>query len=430
MVTHMSTSQLVLIALASLSAVLAGSAPAAAREVPVSDLPGLRAALADARPGDVITLAAGRYDVDASLQCVTAGQASAPIVVRSASPLAAQLRVTTPEGFKVSAPFWRFEGLDVGGACADHDVCEHAFHLYGEADGTVIRGNSLHDFNAQIKSNGMPTGPGGAYPDDVVVEYNEIFDATPRDTANPVTKIDVVGGRRWVIRGNFIHDFTKAGGDNTSYAAFLKGDSREGLMERNLVYCTTAAPGSIETRVGLSLGGGGTAPEFCEDGLCTAEHEDGLLRNNVIARCSDVGIYVNKGARTRIHNNTLYQTSGIDVRFTATSADVGNNLLDGRIRTRDGATLTSGINLEEVAAVYLETAWVNPMAGDFRQLGDVSMFLDRGDPLADVPDDYCGRLRTGPYDLGAIEYDQVACDTRRPPIAAAGGAGTGGAGGA
>jgi high frequency lysogenization protein len=45
------------------------------------------------------------------------------------------------------------------------------------------------------------------------------------------------GGRRWQLRGNFIHDHAKGEGNGVSYAAFLKGNSRDGLIERNLVIC-------------------------------------------------------------------------------------------------------------------------------------------------------------------------------------------------
>ncbi len=413
------------LATVALAGLLAGRAEA--RTIAVGDVAALRAAVAAASPGDVLELAPGTYEIDQTIDCTRPGQATAPVVVRAATPLGAVLRVSVQEGFRVKAAYWRFEGLDVVGTCSTDDLCEHAFHLSGDADGVVLRGNRLRNFNAQVKSNGDPTGAGGRYPDDVVIEGNELFDEAARQTSNPVTKLDVVGGRRWVVRANHIHDFEKGGGDGISYGAFLKGHSMGGLFERNLVACESRGT-RTGTRIGLSFGGGGSSPDtICEEGTCTPEHDGGTLRNNIILRCSDVGVYVNKGARSRILANTLYLTTGIDVRFAETSAEVRNNVTDGRIRTRDGAVLMTGLNLEEVALGYLDLAFRNPGAADFAPVGDLSMMLDRGEPLADVTDDYCGHPRTGATnrvpDLGALELlPGPVCDTRRPPFDGGGGA--------
>ena len=61
---------------------------------------------------------------------------------------------------------------------------------------------------------------------------------------------------------------------------------------------------------------GGTGPDsICELGKCKPEHERGVMRNNLIVNCpADVGVYVNAGADTKILNNTLYNTTGIDMR--------------------------------------------------------------------------------------------------------------------
>src|SRR6185503_17783326 len=106
------------------------------------------------------------------------------------------------------------------------------------------------------------------YPDDVVITETQFYDTRPRQTSNPVTKLDVVGGRRWILSHNTFHDFEKAGGDGVSYAAFFKGNSRDGQMLFNRVTCAQAFTGG--TRIGLSLGGGGTGPDsICDDGTCT-----------------------------------------------------------------------------------------------------------------------------------------------------------------
>lgn len=380
----------------------------AAAVVPVATTAELVAAINGAAPGDVITLATGTYNVSQNLNCDIAGTANAPIVVRSAIPLGALIRFDTQEGFKVSARHWVFEDLDIQGVCASHSSCEHAFHVFGDADFLRIRGSRLRDFNAQVKSNRDPFVL--VFPDDVVIEGNELADTAARQTSLPVTKLDIVGGRRWIVRGNFIHDFEKGLGDHVSYAAFLKGNSRDGLFERNLVICERDFTGGV--RLGLSLGGGGSGPDsICEDGICTPEHQHGTLRNNLIVNCpEDVGIYLNAAADTRIYDNTLIASTGIDVRFSDSTADIRNNLVSGQIRNRDGGTSTQSGNLTGITIAQYQQWFADPLAADLT-LVDGSAFVDLAQPLANVPDDYCAKLRGAAPDRGAVEYAGPICDT-------------------
>ncbi len=47
----------------------------------------------------------------------------------------------------------------------------------------------------------------------------------------------------------------------------------------------------------------------------------------------------------KVLNNLFYHTMGIDVRFEQSTAEIINNILDGKIRTRDGGTFSSSHNL-------------------------------------------------------------------------------------
>ncbi len=397
-----------------LLATVAGAPPANAAIIPVDSAPTLRNAVQSAQAGDEIVLAPGQYLFTENLNCAAAGTAQAPIRVRAASPGSATVVFAGgpyKEGFRVSAPHWQFEDLVIVGECDSHSACEHAFHLFGNADDTVIRNNRLIDFNAQIKSNGSQVSGVMFWPDDVLVEGNLFQDTAIRNTANPVTKIDVVGGRRWIVRGNTLIDFAKGGGNGISYGAFLKGNSRDGLFERNLVVCQRHFSGGV--RLGLSLGGGGTGPDsICEDGSCTPEHQNGTLRNNVIVNCNDVGIYLNQASNTQVLSNTLYATSGIDVRFAHSSAVVRNNLLAGRLRNRDGGSHTAAGNLVEVAADAFRAWFVAPDEADFR-FRDVRALLGQGVEPVPVSDDFCGRSRVADAaDIGAVDYQSgQPCDT-------------------
>lgn len=383
-----------------------------AAEVPVTDVAALRDAVAAALPGDTIVLAAGEYTLDDTLRLAVPGDPDAPITLRGDG---ATIVSETTEALKISAPYWHVEDLTFRGACATDDECEHALHIVGEADGTWVRGNTLVDFNAQIKGNGEEVDGAYAWPDDVLVEGNDFHDTRARDTSNPVTKVDVVGGRRWRLVANRISDFQKGGGDGVSYAAFFKGNSRDGVMERNLVVCAEAYEGG--TRLGLSLGGGGTSPDsICEDGTCSPEHQGGVLRNNLVAHCSDVGVYLNEAADTTIVGNTLYDTAGIDVRYEASSATVACNVLDGRIRERDDGTLSDGGNW---AGNDLGSVFLDPDALDFTLVQDPGL-VDGCDVA--LEEDFCGAARDASPDGGALEYTTASpCDTTMPHRAEDGG---------
>lgn len=393
----------------------------------------LVAAIAAAQPGDEIVLADGTYTLG-DVSCSTAGTESAPIVVRAANRLAADLQLTGSEGFKVSAPHWHFEGLDITGACASDPVCEHAFHVTGRADGFVLRHSRVVDFNAQLKVNASKIGDVYEIPDRGLVEYSEIGDTRGRATSNPTTKLNIDTGEGWVVRGNYIHDAYKMEGDGISYAAFMKSGGTGGVFERNLVLCARTTTGG--TRIGLSFGGGGTGAQFCAPAFdpnvpCAVEHTGGVMRNNIIANCSDVGIYLNRSKDTRLLYNTLVETSGIDFRFETTTGEADGNLTSGMIRERNGGSVTLGTNLTGLTLAQFMAAYRAPLVGDFTVTGDLAAWLGAGPMRADVVDDYCAQTRPGgPFTLGAVEHSVGTCDTTMPPVAETPGGGPdGGVGG-
>ena len=405
--------------------VMLGSGAAAAKTITVTNGAELGAAIAAAQPGDVVELADGTYD-STGYSCQTSGTAQAPITVRAKNARGATVRFDALEGFKISGDHWHFEGLVVRGVCAVDDNCEHAFHVTG-ASGFVMRGCAAIDFNAQLKVNAVPP----KLPNGGLVEGNEIYDTRPRNTANPTTKLNVDSGDDWVLRGNVIHDFQKGGGDNVSYGAFLKCGGQRGVMERNLVLCARDFTGG--TRIGLSLGGGGCAPQFCEPAFNAnvpcVEHTDGIVRNNIIAGCSDVGVYVNQGKNSRVDYNTLIATSGIDFRFAMTTGEARGNVLAGAIRNRDGATGAFANNLENVAQATFDGLYVAPLAGDLRKKGDLSTLIGKGMSVPVVTDDYCARARAAPFDLGALQHSLGDCVTTQPDAGAGDGGSSGDAAG-
>jgi hypothetical protein len=393
--------------LACLAIVCALARVAAANDIEVSDATSLGTAIMNAQPGDVIIVDDGTYD-STGYSCDANGTAAMPITVKAKNPLMATIRFDALEGFKIGGDYWHFEGLVTQGVCANDDDCEHSYHING-AVGFSLKGSRAIDFNAQVKVNAVaPKLPNGG-----LIEGNELYDTRARNTANPVTKLDLDSGDDWVVRANVIHDYEKGLGDNTSYAAFMKCGGNRGLMERNLVLCSRDTTGG--TRLGLSLGGGGCDPQYCQPafdpGTPCVEHHDGIVRNNVIVNCSDVGVYINQSPNSHVLYNTLVATSGIDFRFAMTTGEAVGNLLAGMIRNRDGATGTFTGNIQNVMSTDFTSWYTDPMNGDLSKKGDLSSILGMGPANANVTDDYCARTRPSPFDVGAIQSSLGDCPT-------------------
>ncbi len=361
----------------------------------------LRAAVNNAEPGDVIMLAPGRFTfVDRQIGVGRPGTAGAPITVRAARLGDTVIEANQGVVFKISAPFWRFENLTIRGVCAGDSDCEHAFHVVGDARGTVIRNNRLEDLNAAIKVN----GENGRFPDDGTIDGNTFVMTKPRDTYNPITPIDIVAASNWRVSSNFIADFARADNSKPTYGAFAKGAGENTIFERNVVFCEWKLRGAGQ-RVGLSLGGGGTGPELTRDqGRSGFEQTGGIIRDNLIAFCSDVGIYVNKSTRSVIEHNTLLDTAGIDVRFPESSADVTANIVDGSIRSRDGGILRLRPN--EIGPVLGLFAGYHPVRGLFTDPARLDLTWRERPSIPGVGAgrvDLCGVTRPGQSLAGAFE---------------------------
>ena len=359
------------------------------RALRVDTAQALARAMRTATAGQVIAIAPGRYRIEGTLVAGHAGRADAPITLRPAEPGSVELASATTEAFKLAQPHWRIEHLTWRGVCErDHD-CEHALHVVGAAVGTVIQDNQFLDFNAALKVN----GEGGASPDDGVVAHNRFVNGQPRRTDRPVTIIDIVGASRWTVHDNVIAGFVKDGGNGISYGAFMKGGGRGGRFERNLVVCTPGQVSQPGVRVGLSLGGGLTGASACREQPCLIEHHDGLIADNIIAHCNDVGIDLHRAVGARVVHNTLINTAGITARGEPTSAQVRANLLDGRVRARAPAELTDQDNLATDLRTVFDDA--DALALGWRIRPDAV-------PSAGQPQDFCGRPRPARSPPGAL----------------------------
>jgi len=378
----------------------------------VTTVEALRQAVGAAMPGDVILLQPGTYPLRGNYLAFTRpGTAAAPIIVRAPRLGLAILESELSEGLKVQAPHWRFENLVLRGVCTDDSACDNGFHITGAAEDTVLHNLRVEDFNAQIKIN----GENGQFPDGGRIEFTTLIDTHTRKTANPVTPIDLVGADGWVIQDNLIADFVKASGNATSYGAFAKGASHGTVFTRDVVLCEWHLRGVEGETVGLSFGGGGTEWALRRDGGHTGyEHSDGVMAENLIAFCSDDGIYLNRAANSAVRHNTLLATAGIEVRFAESTARLDGNLVDGSIRAHDdGMFWGDGNQAGTLTSMFLgrnpvRALFVDPARLDLRW---------RALPELVRPDtgvDLCGAEWTQPAPAGAFQ-DFRKCDLSVQP---------------
>jgi hypothetical protein len=365
-------------------------------------------AITQAHPGDIITLMPGiyRFADQGYIFASHAGTQTAGITVRAERPNTVFLEFNLLEGFLVSAPYWTFENLTIRGVCKEQENCAHAFHVVAQASHFTARNNTIVDFNAHFKINSQD----GFTPDNGLIEGNTLTNTRTRQTMQPVTPIDLVSSSHWVIRSNLITDFIKAQGDQISYGAYAKGAGADNLFERNIVLCEYRLHGYPGQRIGLSLGGGGTGKQYCRDKRCITEQDGGIIRSNLIASCSDEGIYINRAATSKIVHNTLIDTAGIMVRFVASSADVQANIVDGRIRGSEGAVLHASDNFDtSLIRLYLGLHPLRSLYSAPDRL-DLSWNGEGPDRTAIdlVAPDLCGTMRPPHPRYGAFE-DFSAC---------------------
>lgn len=369
-------------------------------------------AIAQASPGDVIEFAPGTYRFRGSYIAVTKpGTSDRRIVVRAERPGSVILELDTIEGFSISAPYWTFENLFIRGVCQVHSSCDHAFHVSGGAHHFIARNNRIVDFNAHFKINGARD----RMPDDGIIDGNTLTNTSIRNTDHPVTPVDLVAASRWTIRRNLITDFVKGGSNQISFGGFVKGAGADNRFEQNVVICENLLKGKPGRRVGLSLGGGGTGESYCRDRRCITEQDNGAIVSNLIASCSDDGIYVNRSAGSKVLHNTLVDTGGIVVRFPESSAELEGNFVDGSIRSRDDGIVRKIDNIEtSMTMVYLG---IHPVRNLYADDNDLSFgwagIPPRRKTTSRAPLDLCGVKRPSESTYGAFE-DFSACLFREP----------------
>ncbi len=329
-------------------------------------------ALKHAKPGQTILLKNGTYTIKARSVKTSSAMATkdSPITLSALNIGKVTINLASSEGLHILSPYWRINGIRFNGTCQTDDWCDHAIHVVGNGSNIEIMNNQFINFNAAIKVNELK----GVYPDNGKIYNNHFYSDRPRKTKKSVTPINIDHASNWSVSNNIIQDFIKAAGNKVSYGAFFKGGSIGGVFENNLVICSSSNLKYKGSTVGLSIGGGGMSQKVRRD-KSTFEAKNTTVRNNIVMFCSDVGLYVNKGAESLINNNIFYNTQGIDVRFKESSATIVNNILSGKIRNRDHATIFELANLISQKNYWrgseqLNELFQNPSAIDFTVMGN------------------------------------------------------------
>ncbi|WP_422045517.1 right-handed parallel beta-helix repeat-containing protein [Roseateles sp.] len=366
-------------------------------ELRVSNVAELSKAMQTVKAGQTIVLAPGRYRISEVLSTAAAGQRDMPITVKAQKVGQVRLDSTASDIFKINHPFWVFENLHLRGACPDASDCKHAFLVQGAARSTVLRNNLLEDFNSHLQVN----GDDDQWPDEGLVQFNTFTNTRPRDTAMVVAPINIIGASKWKLADNKLSNFVKTGPGRSSFGVLIRGAGHGNRVERNLLVCTPQQIAQPGIRTGISFGGAGSDPQFCRDQRCEFEQQASMAINNVLAHCNDFGIDVHRSASMLIAHNTLINSAGIDVRGSSSNATVYGNLLDGRIRERDGAQAKAGMNEVLDLSEYLEAPDALRLNGR-RSIESVPAL-----PL--VKEDFCGATRQSATQVGALAETGASC---------------------
>lgn len=375
--------------------------PAATRTVGVGTVGELQRAVADARPGDTILLADGRYALQRSIEIAVPG---VTVRSRSGNPDRVVLHGRGMEGDHV--------GVALGVGANDVTIADvtirsvgyHAVQVRGEraASRFTLHNARLLDTGQQLlKGSYADNGPVSA---DGLVACSEFAYTTsaPSDYTNGV---DILGTRAWRIRDNrfFRIRGPVTRGWKSGPAILVWKGAEDTVVERNLV---------VDSFRGIALG---LTPRYASRPY---DHLRGIVRNNAIVNLqpwADEAIEANGAFDARLEHNTVLVEGNvpwsISVRFPTGSAHVRNNLSNRPILQREGGQTTEAGNV-----VTATRSWFVDAPGfDLRLMAGAVRAIDAGIAIRDVLDDFDRTVRPvgKAPDAGAFEFGAVRIPSGR-----------------
>ena len=291
-------------------------------------------------------------------------------------------------------PFGIWVGGNVRGVTIAHltvrDVFNHPVMLNAGTQSPLIHNVRLVNAGQQLlKSN--PDGAGGGV-DNGIIEYS-VFEYVTTSRDYYTNGVDVHTGDTWIIRHNLFRNIRAPQGELAGPAILMWNGSTNTLVDGNTF---------INCQRDIALGLIERTPN---------DHTGGIVRNNFIYRSAsvagDTAVYVADSPGTQVlHNSILVSRtygSPIEYRFPHTTGVViANNVLDGNILARDGATGTVTGNYTAASA----SLFVNPAGGDMHvsAAGAAALLNMIATPRAAAPLDWDGEPRpAGATDIGADE---------------------------
>jgi len=293
-----------------------------------------------------------------------------------------------------NVPFGIWTGGNVQGVTIANltvrDLYEHPIIFNGGTQSPRVYNVHLIDAGQQfLKSNPDASGIGASNGD---VEYS-IFEYTTTAPSGYTNAVDIHGGANWTVRHNLFRNIVGPSGQLAG-PTILAWDHSSGTLTEGNTFLNCAR--------GIAYG--------LQDASGN-DHSGGIIRNNFFYRSStqpgDVAIQVADSPNTQVLNNTVLVSGTypypIEYRFAGTTGVViKNNLLDGAVLARDGATGAVQNNVTSATSAI----FVNAPAGDLHLNSTATAAIDRGVALADVTDDWDGQARPigSAPDIGANEF--------------------------
>jgi hypothetical protein len=369
--------------------------PLAGAVVTVSTVQQLQNAVASLSSNTTVMIAPGTYNLTSPLYI---NGTFTDVAIRGATGNRDDV-VLVGKGMTVDGgvPFGIWTGGNVRGVTIANltirDVYSHPIILNAGTQSPLIHNLRLVNAGQQfLKAN--PDGAGGGV-NNGVVEYSVIeYTSTSRDYYT--NGVDVHAGANWIVRHNLFRNVRAPQGELAGPAVLMWNGSSGSLVDGNTF---------IDCQREIALGLIERTPN---------DHTGGVVRNNFIYRSAtiqgDSAILVADSPGTSVlHNSILVSgtyANPIEYRFVHTSgATIANNVLDGHIAARDGATGSVSGNYTTAAAAL----FVSPATGDLHIRSTATILIDRATALPAAGADWDGQSRpAGAADLGADEYGGAA----------------------
>jgi hypothetical protein len=365
--------------------------PLSGAVVNVSTTQQLQSAVAALSSNTTIVVAAGTYNLSGPLYI---NGSFTNVGIRGATGNRDDV-VLVGKGMTVDGgvPFGIWTGGNVRGVTIAHltirDVYSHPIILNRGTQSPLVHNVRLVNAGQQfLKAN--PDGAGGGV-DNGTVEYSVFeYSGTSRDYYT--NGVDVHTGDDWVVRHNLFRNLRAPLGELAGPAILMWNGSTGTIVDGNTF---------VDCQREIAMGLIERTPN---------DHSGGVVRNNFIYRSpsvpGDSAILVADSPGTQVLHNSIYVSAGyaspIEYRFSNTSGVViANNVLDGRIQARDGATGSVAGNYTSATS----SLFVNAAAGDLHLAAGATVLRDTiASPPASAGPDWDGQPRLpGSTDIGADE---------------------------